>query len=194
MCTARPACRKSPCCWAMYSGAFPTPRTAATVIEEPAGACGDPAELPLPGSWQPASSTTAAAQPAAIRARPLAQRRTGLRPAGTTFIAPWAPDADSGSSGRRVPPERTSDGTATDEMPEYGSAFGVPPVYLCRAARKLGRSRRTVPWSRTAGREGATSWRFGYSHEPSSWDRRPGEARGSGAVLGQGEPYDPAWW
>src|SRR5262249_46489487 len=86
--------------------------------------------------------------------RPLAQRRTGLRPAATTFIAPWAPDANSSSSGRRVPPERTLHGTVTDEMPEYGSAFGVPPVYLCRVARKLGRSRQPVPWSVTAGQGG----------------------------------------
>jgi hypothetical protein len=93
----------------MYSAAFPTPGTDATVIEDPAGACSDAAEDPDPGIWQPASSTAAAAaQPAAIRARPLLQGRAGQRRAGVTFIAPRRQTADHGSSEQVAPAERTS--------------------------------------------------------------------------------------
>jgi len=79
------------------------------VIEDPAGACSNAPEELDPGNWQPASSTAdAAAQPAAIRARPLLQGRAGQRRADSIFIAPRRQTADSGSSGQLAPAERTS--------------------------------------------------------------------------------------
>src|SRR5690242_14845139 len=68
---------------ATYSGASPTPGTAATVIEDPAGAEPD-AEEP-PNTEQPASSRAATAQPTAIRMRP-PPTRWADRPIGLAFI------------------------------------------------------------------------------------------------------------
>src|SRR5437763_17217608 len=68
---------------ATYSGASPTPGTAATVIEEPAGAEPDAAEPP--NAEQPASSRAAPAQPTAIRTRP-PPTRWADRPMGIAFI------------------------------------------------------------------------------------------------------------
>src|SRR6516165_12080166 len=133
MCTARPACRKKPWCWATYSAAFPTPGTDATVMEDPAGACSAAPEEPDPGIWQPASSTAAtAAQPAAIRARPLLQGRAGQRRAGFTFIAPRASDSRfwqfrTGCSGRAY--LRLT--AVAEQTSQIADILPVTPVYLC---------------------------------------------------------------
>src|SRR5689334_5073605 len=68
---------------ATYSGASPTPGTAATVIEDPAGAEPDADEPP--NAEQPASSRPTAAQAAAIRMRPPVTRWAD-RPRGIAFI------------------------------------------------------------------------------------------------------------
>src|SRR5690348_18337754 len=89
---------------ATYSGASPTPGTAATVIEDPAGVEPDADEPP--NAEQPASSRPTAAQAAAIRMRP-PPTRWADRPIRIAFIGLQVKRADSRTSGHHAGPERT---------------------------------------------------------------------------------------
>jgi hypothetical protein len=120
----------------MYSGAFPTPGTEATVIEDPAGACSDAAEELDPGIWQPASSTAvAAAQPAAIRARLPLQGRAGQRRAGTTFIAPQARQQILAVQDSLLRPSVPSLAAAADQTSQIAHNLPLTPVYWCGVAK-----------------------------------------------------------